>query len=68
MPSTVVRHISYDETARELHVTFTSGEVYTYYDVPKQVYAAFRTASSKGQYLNASIKDRYDFRRHARSA
>ena len=68
MPSTVVGHTSYDEPARELHVTFTSGEVYTYYDVPKQVHAAFRAAASKGQYLNAHIKDRYDFRRHARSA
>lgn len=68
MPSTVIRHISYDETARELHITFTSGETYTYYHVPKQVYAAFRAAFSKGEYFNAQIKERYDFRRHARSA
>jgi len=68
MPSTVVRHISYDEAARELHVTFTSGEIYTYYHVPKPVHAAFRAAASKGRFFNAHIKDRYDFRRHARSA
>jgi lysyl-tRNA synthetase class 2 len=68
MPSTVVRHISYDEGARELHIVFTSGEVYTYYNVPKPVYAAFRAAFSKGQFFNAHIKERYDFRRHARSA
>ena len=68
MPSTVIQHISYDEAARELHITFVGGGAYTYYHVPKQVYAAFRGASSKGQYFNANIKDRYDFRRHARSA
>jgi len=68
MPSTAIEHISYDEAARELHVTFVGGAAYTYYRVAKQVYAAFRAASSKGQYFNAWIKDRYDFRRHARSA
>ena len=35
---------------------------------PKQVYAAFRAAPSKGQFVDAYVKDRYDFRRHARSA
>ena len=68
MPSTAIEHISYDEAARELHVTFVGGGAYTYYEVPRQVYAAFRAAPSKGQYLNTNIKDRYDFRRHAHSA
>ena len=68
MPSTAIEHISYDEAARELHVIFVGGGAYTYYQVPRQVYAAFRAAPSKGQYLNTNIKDRYDFRRHARSA
>jgi len=68
MPSTAIEHIGYDEAARELHVTFVGGGAYTYYHVPKHVYAAFRAASSKGRFLNIAIKDRYDFRRHARSA
>ena len=65
MPSTAVERISYDEAARELHVTFAEGGTCTYYGVPKQVYAAFRAASSKGQFVNQFIRDRYDFRRHA---
>jgi hypothetical protein len=68
MPSTAIEHIGYDETARELYVAFVGGGAYTYYHVPKQVYLGFRAASSKGQFFNAWIKDRYDFRRHARSA
>jgi hypothetical protein len=68
MPSMVVARINYDEPARELQITFTSGEIYTYYHVPKQVHAAFKASFSKGQFFNAHIKDRYDFRRHARSA
>jgi hypothetical protein len=65
MPSTAIEHTSYDETARELHVKFVGGGTYTYFDVPKPVYAAFRAAQSKGTFLNNFIKNRYDFRRHA---
>ena len=68
MPSTAIEHIGYDEAARELHVTFAGSGTYTYYQVPKPVYNAFRTAVSRGQFFNAWIRDRYDFRRHARSA
>ena len=68
MPSTAIEHIGYDEAARELHVTFVGSGAYTYYQVPKQVYNAFREAFSKGAFFNAWIRDRYDFRRHARTA
>jgi hypothetical protein len=68
MPSTAIEHIGYDEATRELHVTFVGGGAYTYYQVPKQVYSALCAAPAKGQFFNAWIKERYDFRRHARSA
>ena len=68
MPSTAVEHISYDEATRELHVIYVGGATYTYYGVPKQLYAAFREAGSKGQFVNQFVKNRYDFRRHVRSA
>jgi len=65
MPSTAVERIKYDEAKRELHVTYVGGATYTYYAVPKQVYAAFREARSKGQYVNQFVKNRYDYRKHA---
>jgi KTSC domain-containing protein len=68
MPSTAIEHFGYDEAARELYVTFVGGAAYTYYGVPKSVYSALRAATSKGRFLNMFIKDRYDFRRHAKSA
>jgi hypothetical protein len=68
MPSTVIEHFDYDEVTRELHVTFVGGGAYTYYRVPKSVYSALRAATSKGRFLNMFIKDRYDFRRHAKTA
>jgi hypothetical protein len=68
MPSTAIEHFSYDEAARELHVTFVGGTAYTYYHVPKSVYSGLRAATSRGRFLNMFIKNRYDFRRHAKSA
>ena len=68
MPSTAIEHFSYDEAAHELHVTFVGGNAYTYYRVPKSVFAGLRTATSKGRFLNMFVRDRYDFRRHAKSA
>ena len=65
MPSTAIERISYDESARELHVKFVGGGIYTYYEVPRSVCEAFRASSSKGTFLNKFIKNRYDFRRHA---
>jgi hypothetical protein len=68
MPSTAIAHIGYDEATRELHVSFVHGATYTYYGVPRDVYVAFRAAASKGQFFGSRIRDRYDFRRHDKSA
>jgi len=62
MPSSVIRRFSYDEARRSLRVTFVSGDVYEYDDVPPQVHADFRAAFSKGQYFGPHIRDRYPFR------
>ena len=65
MASTTIQHISYDDTAHELHVTFVGGGIYTYYDVPAHVYRSFRSAESKGRFFTQFVEHRYDFRRHA---
>ena len=57
--STAITRIEYNEFTRELLVTFTSGNTYTYYGVPRDVYERFLHASSKGQFFNDYIKDRY---------
>lgn len=59
--STAILRIEYDELSQELVVIFTSGRLYTYYDVPRDVYQRFVNAPSKGQFFNAHIKDRYRF-------
>ena len=62
MPSTAIADIEYDETRERLMVTFVTGRVYEYIDVPPDVAASFQSAFSKGTFFNGYIRDRYDFR------
>jgi KTSC domain-containing protein len=64
--SSAMFRLHYEEAARELDVTFTSGKTYTYFEVPKDVYQDFLTAASKGEFVNAHVKDRYRFAPRAR--
>ena len=57
--SSAITSIEHNEFTRELHVTFTGGRTYIYYDVPRDVYERFISASPKGQFFNAYIKDQY---------
>ena len=62
MPSSVIRFFRYAPETRELKVTFVSGRLYVYEDVPPEVAAAFRNARSKGTFFNQEIRDRYAYR------
>jgi hypothetical protein len=49
--STSVASIGYLPVERELEIKFrASGDVYRYFDVPGEEYAAFMAAESKGSY------------------
>jgi lysyl-tRNA synthetase class 2 len=61
MPSSVIRRFKYDKTRHALVLTFVSGKVYLYADVPPDVFEDFSAAKSKGQFFNAHIRDQYDF-------
>ncbi|MGB6350287.1 MAG: KTSC domain-containing protein [Pseudolabrys sp.] len=62
MPSTVIANIEYDDQRERLTVTFVTGRIYEYVDVPIEVAASFQSAASKGTFFNSYIRDRYDFR------
>lgn len=62
MPSSVIRFFRYSPDTRELTVTFVSGRLYVYENVPPEVAAAFRNAYSKGTFFNHEIRDRYPYR------
>ncbi len=67
MPSTAIRNFDYDEDEQQLVVTFVTGRTYVYEAVPREVYDAFRSASSKGGFFNRFIRDRYRFSEVARA-
>jgi hypothetical protein len=62
MPSNAVDDIEYDSGRERLTVTFVSGRIYEYVDVPSEVAASFQSAFAKGTFFNTYIRDRYDFR------
>lgn len=63
MPSSVIDHFSYDPDLSILKITFVSGMIYKYADVPQQVYDEMNAEGSKGRYFNYFIKDRYKFKK-----
>ncbi len=65
MPSTVIAAFRYLSSRRELEVTFRSGRVYAYQEVPPEVAEAMNAAFSKGEFFNARIRDRYVFERRS---
>jgi hypothetical protein len=59
VPSTSIASIGYVPKNRELEIEFrASGDVYRYFNVPTEEYAAFMAAESKGTYLNQVFKPR----------
>ena len=63
MPSSVVARFNYSPIKLVLRITYTSGAVYEYIDVPGDVYNAMKEAFSKGAFLNIEIKGKYKFRK-----
>jgi len=61
MPSSVVASMKYIRERSVLRVTYVSGNVYDYLNVPSTVYAEMRAATSKGKFLNERIKGHYPF-------
>ncbi|WP_158790501.1 KTSC domain-containing protein [Granulicella sp. L60] len=56
-----IASIGYLLPKRELEIEFRdSGDVYCYFDVPEEIFAAFMAAESKGTYLNQVFKPRKD--------
>lgn len=61
--STAVAAIAYEPERRLLDVTFTSGHVYRYFAVPRDVYDRFRSAESAGHFLHEEVLGRFRFER-----
>ncbi len=57
MPSSVIAAMHYNDETRTLTIVYRGKRgVYRYFDVPAEEFAAFRSAPSKGVYLNEIFK------------
>ena len=54
-----VDKLAYDSLTENLFVTYITGQVYCYANVPERVWEAFKAAGSKGTFVNKSIKPHY---------
>ncbi|EJK9766270.1 KTSC domain-containing protein [Salmonella enterica] len=57
--SSDLRSVGFDPELNVLEIEFNSGGIYMYSGVPEYVYQDLMTASSKGRYFHANIKDKY---------
>lgn len=62
--SSAIDRVEYDGGKRRLDIWFVDSGGYSYRDVPATIYEDLLAASSKGEYFNDHIKDRYEFVRH----
>jgi len=59
MPSSVISSFTYDPERRRLVVTFVTGRIYEYDEVPTGIAANFRASFSKGVFFNEQIRDEF---------
>ena len=62
MPSTVIGGVDYDRECKQLRITFTTGRVYIYENVPPDIVRALLSSGMRGVYLNRHIRGAYAYR------
>lgn len=59
--SSAIRKIGYDPITKRLYIDFEDSDpYYTFCRVPENVFRAFISANSVGQFYHQHIKDKYD--------
>jgi hypothetical protein len=60
MPSTVISSFIYIPEENILRITFVTGTVYDYLDVPVETYEAMKASFAKGIFFNENIKGKFE--------
>jgi len=60
--SSNLKSVGYDPETEILEIEFKNGFVYHYFEVPQSRYDGLMNASSKGSYLNQSIKRKFPYK------
>ena len=61
--SSVIKNVWYKPSLASLVVDYQNGSSYEYLDVPYFVFEGFRSAESKGRFINKHIKTTFEFKR-----
>jgi hypothetical protein len=56
-----IRSVGYDLGSKTLEIEFQGGEVYDYFDVPREVYDDFMHAESHGNFFIKTIRDHFPY-------
>lgn len=59
LDSSFIVKMSWFEDGNLLMLTFATGSIWAYYDVPFEIYGAFCKAKSYGKYFNSNIRNVY---------
>lgn len=59
--SSCIASVGYENST--LEIAFVDGDLYQYLNVLKYIYLGLMSATSKGQYFNNYIKDRYQMKK-----
>jgi len=61
LDSTMIAEVRYDKDSKDLFVTFRTGKIAVYRDVPFYLYRNLVTADSAGHYFATNIKGKFAF-------
>lgn len=61
--SSLIARIWHNRKTKVLHIRFTTGHYYIYYNVSSYRYYKLMYAESKGRYFNKFIRGKYDYLR-----
>ena len=59
--STSIARFGYDEASRALLIEYKNGHEYRYLGVPDSIFEDMKSAPSKGQFVNQSVKGTYPY-------
>jgi hypothetical protein len=68
LDSKMLAAVAYEPEPRTLHLRFRSGEIYSYFEVPEDLYQEFLQAESRGRYFLSHIRGRFRYQRLAQSS
>jgi KTSC domain len=59
--SSMIKSMGYDAKSKMLEIEFLStGQIWQYYEVPKELWQKFKAAGSLGRFWHQYIKDEYE--------